>query len=172
MGGHSYGNQHRRGSGEGHKSGREFQRAGSKATAAYGGTGTAWQLWECAPGVHCQSKGGGRSPYKEMLASNPSYHDALGRKVLRANQIESPLTGHSIPSHHSRSYVALVNDIDFAEDAEFEIDEVVGSLEENWSHNRESDEQTLGRFCMPVEAPSTSVLNTKSREEWHAQDTS
>ena len=148
---HSQGNQHRKGNGKGHRTGREFQNAGSKAAAAYGGTGTAWQLWECAPGVHSRSKGGGKSPYDELIANNPSMHDALGGRVLRADRIKSPLTGCAAPVHHSRSYVALVNNLDFAEDAQLEIEEAATSLAKTWDCNRESDKQTPGRFCMPME---------------------
>jgi hypothetical protein len=113
----SVGNQKRRGNGGGSRSGTEYQNAGSAAAKAYGGAGTAWQLWECAPGVHKSYKGGGSSPYQQLLDNNSGFHDALGGAVLRADRVASPLTGQAAPVHHSRAYVALVNELDFPRDA-------------------------------------------------------
>ena len=161
---HSTGNQYRKGNGKGSTTGREFQDAGSKAAAAYGGTGTAWQLWECAAGIHARSKGGGLSPYEKMLNNNPSMHDALGGKVLRADRIKSPLTECTAPVHHSRAYVGLVNDLDFAEDAQLEVREAAASLVKTWDNNRESDKQTPGRFCMPIEDASDFCFEYKESE--------
>ena len=157
---HSQGSHRRRGNGTGSRSGREFQEAGYSAAAAYKGTGVAWQLWECAPGVHHCSKGGGKSPYQQLLDNNPGFHDALEGKVLRADRIRSPLTEKAAPSHHSRAYVLLVNDVDFPADAKINLTEVKESLSPTWAHNRETDEQTPGRFVMPIEDASDFLFNS------------
>ena len=148
---HSVGNKHRKGNTPGNASGLEFQRAGERARASYDGDGVAFQIWECSPGVHQKSKGATLTPYEDLLQNNPGMHDATGSKQLAAHTLVSPLTGEAAPVHHSRSIIALVNDLDFDPDAHIELP--LGSEDgcSSWAHNRSTDRNTPGRFVMPIE---------------------
>ena len=144
---HSKGSSHRTGNTSTSGSGKDYQEAPIAMSAAYGGLGLPFGIFECGTGVLKPAPGEEYSPYKRVLQNAQSYYDARGGETTLAYEVKSPLTQCTAPVNHERASTLLLNTKCFPAGWRAELPQ--GNDVGNWGGLIDHTLETQGRFVMP-----------------------
>ena len=159
---HSRGNRNRQGNRSSIGTGRDYEEASINMAAAYGGKGLPFGVFECSPGVlQPHTPRGKDSAYNKLMENAGHYHDAMGGKPTKANEVKSPLTGEIAPAHHERSIATLLNHEYFPKHYKIKLKKA--EAKPDWGDFIDHTSETRGRYIMPEEDFSDFVFEYKKR---------